>query len=54
MKLKDNQLKLISGGSITSSWVNAISKAIYTLYELGRHTGSAIRRIISNSYCPIN
>ncbi len=54
MELKKNQMELITGGSITSAWVNAISKAINTIYELGRQTGSALRRIVSGSYCPIN
>ena len=54
MELKKNQMELITGGSITSAWVNAISKAINTIYELGRQTGSALRRIVSGSYCSIN
>ena len=31
-----------------------INKAINTLYELGKATGSAIRRIIKKSYCKVN
>lgn len=54
MELFDKEMELVNGGAITSSWVNAISKAIYTIYELGRHTGSAIRRLIAGSFCPIN
>ena len=54
MELKQEQLKNIIGGAtaITSSMLNAISKAVTTLYELGRQTGSALRRIVKNSYCP--
>ena len=46
------QLKQIEGGGITSAMINAISKGVNTLYELGRQLGSSLRRIISNSYCP--
>lgn len=52
MELKQEQLKQIEGGGITSAMINAISKGVNTLYELGRQLGSSLRRIISNSYCP--
>lgn len=54
MQLDDNKMKQIAGGAITSAMINAISKAINTLYELGKATGSAIRRIVKNSYCKVN
>lgn len=54
MKLTEEKMKQIDGGAITSAMINAISKAINTLYELGRQTGSAIRRIIKKSYCSTN
>lgn len=54
MEIPKKQMKNIIGGtSITSSWLNAISKAVNTLYELGKQTGSSLRRIIKNSYCPV-
>lgn len=54
MKLNEEKMKQIDGGAITSAMINAISKAINTLYELGKHTGSAIRRLINRSYCSTN
>ena len=54
MELKEIELAKIQGGAITSAWLNAISKAVNTLYDLGKATGSALRRVISGSYCPIN
>lgn len=54
MELNKEQMKKISGGAITSAMINAISKAVNTIYELGKATGSAIRRIIKNAYCPTN
>ena len=53
MKLNKEEMLKIDGGAITSAMLNAISKAVNTLYELGRQTGSAIRRIIKNKYCAI-
>ena len=55
MELKQEQLKNIVGGAstLTSAMLNAISKGVNTLYELGRQTGSALRRIVTNKYCPI-
>jgi len=54
MELNKEKMKQINGGAITSAMINAISKAINTLYELGRQTGSAIRRILKKSHCPTN
>lgn len=53
MELQELELKQISGGGITSAMINAISKGINTIYELGRQTGSALRRLVKNKYCPI-
>jgi len=54
MELNNEKMKQVEGGaSITSAMINAISKAVNTLYELGKQTGSAIRRLVGNSYCPI-
>ena len=47
-------MKEISGGAITSAMINALNKAINTIYELGKATGSALRRIIKKSYCKVN
>ena len=55
MKLNQEQMKNITGGaSITSAMINAITKTVNTLYELGRATGSAVVRLIKKTYCPLN
>ena len=54
MKLKAIEMKNITGGGLTSSFINAISKAVNIVYELGKQTGSALRRIVYGKYCPIN
>ena len=53
MKLNKEEMLTIDGGGITSAMLNAISKAIYTVYDLGRQTGSALRRLLKKMYCPI-
>ena len=54
MKLNKEEMKKIDGGGITSAMLNAISKAVNTVYQLGRQTGSAIKRILQKSHCPLN
>ncbi len=53
MELTKKEMQNIDGGSFTSSFINAINSAINTLYELGKETGSALRRITNNTYCPM-
>ena len=52
MEIKQEEMKSVNGGSITSSMINAISKVVQTIYDLGKSTGSAIRRIVTKNYCP--
>ena len=55
MRIKDNEMsEVVGGASITSSFINAISKAVNTIYELGKQTGSSIRRFVYGKYCPMN
>lgn len=54
MLLSDKELLEVVGGSITSTFINSISKGITTIVDLGRSLGSAIRRIVSGSICPID
>lgn len=54
MELTKEQMREIKGGAISSAVLNAISKAITTIYELGKNTGSAIRRLYKKTYCPAN
>ena len=53
-ELDKQEMLNIDGGTFTSSFINAITNAINTLYELGKETGSALRRLTTNKYCPIN
>lgn len=51
MKLTKKELHSISGGAITASLLNALSRAISTTLNLGQVIGSAIRRALSKNYC---
>lgn len=52
-KLNQAEMQQIEGGTTTSytSAINAIIKAITTLFSVGQAVGSAIRRTNSGSYC---
>ena len=52
--LSDKELMNIEGGAgLSAAFLNAASRAITTLMELGRNLGSAIRRTINGSICPV-
>lgn len=53
-ELKEFEMNNISGGGIASPLINAVSKLMTTLYELGEKTGSSIRRLVSGKYCKAN
>lgn len=53
MNLKKEEMLKIDGGAFTSTMLNAITKAVNTIYELGRQTGSALKRLVKKSSCPI-
>lgn len=56
MKELDNkELLCIEGGSnwLTASFLNASSRALSTIMDLGRSLGTAIRRTINGSVCPL-
>ena len=51
MKLGDDYLLTIKGGTITSTMLNAVSRLITTILELGRTIGSSIYRYRKKDYC---
>lgn len=51
MKLSEQELKKIYGGAISASLLNAFSRAMSTILELGRTVGSSIRRLYNKNYC---
>lgn len=53
MELKKHELLIITGGGISGTLLNALARGINVLLDLGRSLGTAIRRVSSNSVCPI-
>ena len=54
VKLQKDELLNISGGaSISASWLNAMSRAVTTLMDLGKSLGTSIRRSISGKICSV-
>jgi len=53
MRLNDKELCTVIGGAISASFLNAIARGVNVFYNLGRYVGSTIRRIGSNSVCPL-
>ncbi len=53
-KIKEKDLININGGaSVTSSIINSFVRLYNSLIDLGRTIGSSIRRIATNSLCPM-
>ncbi len=53
-ELTINETYEVTGGeSLTSQMINAISKAIGTIFDFGRAVGGSIRRVISGELCPL-
>lgn len=46
MELKTEEMLKIEGGSITSPMINALTKAVTALYDLGKGFGSADRKSV--------
>jgi hypothetical protein len=49
--LKREELINVVGGSISGTMLNAISKGINTIFEIGQSLGSSIRRFITGKLC---
>ena len=51
-KLEQKDLKKIKGGAgITAAMLNAVIRAVSTMFTIGQAIGSAIRRATSGNYC---
>ena len=50
---KQELLQIVGGINITSSLISSIYRGISTIMDIGRSLGSAIRRAIGGTMCPI-
>lgn len=53
-ELKEKEMMEIDGGTLTSSFINAIANIVNIIFDIGKETGSAIRRLTMGNYCSIN
>lgn len=49
--MSNREMELINGGGINGTIINAISRLISTLLELGRTIGSSLSRAKSKNKC---
>ena len=52
-KISKTELKKISGGGISASFITSLVRAVNSLLDLGRSFGSAVRRIQNGTICPL-
>jgi len=53
-ELSKVELVQVYGGlSLSGTLINALVKGVNTFLDLGRSLGTAIRRIVSSSLCPL-
>ena len=50
-KLDEKQMKSISAGGITASFISAIVRGATVLIDAGRYIGSSLRRIFDHNMC---
>ena len=42
---------LYGGGGISASLINALSKGVNSIIDIGRYLGSSLRRIFDKNFC---
>ncbi len=50
---KEQLLKIEGGVTISGSLISSMVRGITVILDLGRSLGTAIRRAVSNSLCPL-
>lgn len=50
---KQELLQVVGGISITGTLINSICRGVEAIMDVGRSLGSAIRRAIGGSICPL-
>ena len=54
MRVNDIELSKINGGEgLGATFLNYLSNAIKTIYNIGQELGGSIRRIASGKTCPL-
>ena len=54
MKVEDSELTKINGGEgLGATFLNYLSNALKTVYNIGQDLGGSIRRIATGNTCPL-
>ena len=54
LKITDSEMvNVIGGATIGYSLINAITKAVQTVYSIGQSIGSSLRRVVNGQYCSL-
>lgn len=51
--ISNEELLVVRGGGITSTFLNSLSRFMENLYKLGQSVGSSLRRIVGKKTCSI-
>lgn len=52
--LTNEELIVIRGGGITSTFLNSFSRLMENIFRLGQSVGSSIRRVVSKKVCKVS
>lgn len=53
MKIEDKELYEVNGGGIGATFLNYLTDAFKTIYNIGQELGGAVRRIATGKTCTI-
>jgi hypothetical protein len=48
---KEELININGGAAINASWLNALSRGVETLYNLGRSLGTIIKYLVKGTRC---
>lgn len=52
--LTNEELIVIRGGGIASTFLNSFSRLMENIFRLGQSVGSSIRRVVSKKVCKVS
>lgn len=50
---KEELMCIVGGLSISGTLISALVKGLNTILDIGRSLGTALRRVVSSSLCPL-
>ncbi len=53
MYLETKELACVVGGGFSATMLNALSRAVSTIYDIGYAIGSTLRRVLTKKTCKL-